>query len=90
VSPAASSDKPTGPFRKPRADVYTVLLTIALIALILGIVCLYFEMDMYNWKFKAGPSVSADPPTAIAMAEPCGPAAVGCSAVPENFQPLIL
>jgi len=58
VSPQKSS-KPGGPFRRPQADVYTVLLLLALLALILGIVCLYFEMDMYNFEIKGGPTVSA-------------------------------
>ena len=46
-----------GPYRKPRADIYTVLLAIALVALLLAIVCLYLEMDTYKWEFKGGPSV---------------------------------
>ena len=41
-----------GPYRKPRADVYTVMLIASLIAIILGIVCLYLEGEMYFWEFK--------------------------------------
>lgn len=46
-----------GPRRKPRADLYTVLLVIALIALLVGILFLYLEMDLYEFKLKGGPSV---------------------------------
>jgi hypothetical protein len=52
-----------------------VLLVIALIALLLGILCLYLEMDMYEWKIKGGPTVSADRPAAVAMASDQGPGA---------------
>ncbi len=62
-----TSEKPGGPYRKPRADVFTVLLVIALVALILGIVCLYAEMEAYQWKFDGGPTV-----TGIVPAEPAG------------------
>lgn len=67
MSPARSGRQPGGPYRKPRPDVYTVLLVLALICLLLGVFCLYFEMDMYEWKLKGGPSVRADPPTAVAV-----------------------
>ena len=68
MSPADSAKKPGGPYRKPRADVYTVLLILALIALLLGIVCLYAEMEMYEWKLKGGPRVRADRPEIIQLA----------------------
>lgn len=78
MSPASSSKKPGGPYRKPRADVYTVLLVFALIALLLGILCLYLEMDMYDWKIKGGPPVvSVVHPTAVAMASQQRPASRG-------------
>ena len=54
----SNSDAPKQ-YRKPRADVYTVLLVLALIAIILGILCLHFEMDIYDYKIKGGPSPSA-------------------------------
>ena len=51
-----SDDEPVAPrYRKPQADLYTVLLIIALLALILGIVCLYFINDMYDWKTDGAP-----------------------------------
>jgi hypothetical protein len=59
LSPADSSARKSGgPHRKPRADLYTVLLALALIAILLAILCLYFENKMYNWDYKGGPTVS--------------------------------
>ncbi len=51
------ASKPGGPYRRPRADVYTILLIIALIALLLGIICLYGEMSLYEFKMNGGPTV---------------------------------
>ena len=66
-SPADSSGKkPGGPYRKPRADLYTVLLALALIAILLGIVCLYFENKMYDWDYKDGPTASVPTPFTLA------------------------
>jgi len=47
----------TGVHRKPKADLYTVLLVIALVAIIIGIVFLYLEMQLYEFKFQGGPTV---------------------------------
>ena len=58
VSSPKSSSKHGGPYRKPRADIYTVLLIIALVALVIGILFLCLEMDLYNWEFKGGPSLA--------------------------------
>jgi len=58
VSSPGSSSKSPGPYRKPKADIYTVMLVIALVALVIGIVFLSLEMDFYNWEFKGGPRVS--------------------------------
>ena len=58
-STSPTPSKPGGPFRKPRADVFTVLLLISLVALILGIICLYFEMEAYQWEFKGGPIITS-------------------------------
>lgn len=52
MSSLASTTKPGGPYRKPRADVYTVLLVLAMIALVLGILCLYFEMQRFQFDFQ--------------------------------------
>lgn len=60
-------------FRKPRADIYTALLFIALVALILGSVAAYLEIKDYGEApFQGGPSVSigAGDVEGIAMARP--------------------
>ena len=49
-----SNNKSGGPYRKPRADVYTVLLILALIAILLGILLLYLEQKPYDFKFRGG------------------------------------
>ena len=45
-------------YRKPRADLYTALLAIALAALVLGCVMLYLELQFYEFKYQGAPSVS--------------------------------
>ncbi|MCR4415685.1 MAG: hypothetical protein NUV77_25005 [Thermoguttaceae bacterium] len=37
-----------GPYRKPRADLYTVMLLVAWLALLVGIALLYFETAEYG------------------------------------------
>jgi hypothetical protein len=39
--------------QKPRANVYTALLALSLVAIIVGCVCLAAELNAYNWDFKA-------------------------------------
>ena len=39
--------------QKPRANVYTALLALSLVAIIAGCVCLAAELNAYNWDFKA-------------------------------------
>jgi hypothetical protein len=51
----SSSKEPGGPYRKPRADFYTVALVLALIAIILAILCLWLLMGEYDKQFKGGP-----------------------------------
>ena len=51
-----NSAKPRASFRKPRADIYTVLLVLALVAILIGLTFLVLEMDMYSWDFKGGPT----------------------------------
>ena len=51
--------EPVGParqFRKPKADVYTMMLVASLIAVILAILCLYLEMKDYDFDFKSAPT----------------------------------
>jgi hypothetical protein len=51
-----SSDEPVQQFyRKPRADVFTVLLVIALLAIILATTVLWLVMQDYQYKLKDGP-----------------------------------
>lgn len=51
--------------KKPKADIYTALLFVALVALIIGIVMLVKEMDRYEWKFKADQALA---PVATSLA----------------------
>jgi hypothetical protein len=40
-------------YRKPRADLYTLMLAIALVAVLIGIIFLVFENQLdYEWKMK--------------------------------------
>lgn len=50
--------------QKQRANLYSVLLTISLLALIIACVVLYKEMQNYNMMYKVPPSetVSSVPP----------------------------
>lgn len=58
MSQPTLSNEPTPQFRKPRANVYTVLLLVALIALIIGCLCLWGVNAGLQWKWKGGPPVS--------------------------------
>jgi hypothetical protein len=40
--------------RKPTADLYTILLIFALVALLVGILYLHLEMNAYNYKTATG------------------------------------
>ena len=48
MSRTGSSSPSGGPYRKPRADLYTVLLVVALMALIAGTVFLFMEVKDYG------------------------------------------
>ncbi|MCL4191926.1 MAG: hypothetical protein KJZ87_09280 [Thermoguttaceae bacterium] len=66
-----SSTEPTF-YRKPRADMYTVLLAIALAALIAGCVLLWLDTSPYAPNYwSGGPSVSIEvvPPGAARVAD---------------------
>ena len=93
-STSPTRSKPGGPFRKPRADVFTMLLLISLVALILGIICLYAEMEAYQWEFKGGPTITsmaapAEPGLAAVWNEPRVPL-LGTSSAPLAEKPLLL
>ncbi len=62
MSPRKSNESlptpaPAGLHRKPRPDLYTVLLVIALVAVLLGILFLYLEMQRYEFKINGAPMV---------------------------------
>lgn len=62
-------------YRKPQADMYTVLLVIALIAVLIGILFLYLEMGTYQFEIQGGPAVgmlTSHQSTAIELATPVG------------------
>jgi hypothetical protein len=92
--PASSSPAPQ--YRKPRANLYTALLAIALVAVLLGILCLYLVLESYEWK--SGPSAMVAPPGAAAVAQalapqgtdlPGGTALASLGDVPGNSQPVV-
>jgi hypothetical protein len=45
-----------GPHRKPRADLYTILLVIALLAILVAIAFLWLELSAYKYESKGGPT----------------------------------
>lgn len=62
AAPAAASSKSrlrkaTPLYRKPTADLFTVMLVLSFIAVVVGIVFLWMEMNLYKYEFKGGPSV---------------------------------
>jgi hypothetical protein len=68
------SNQPGGPYRKPRVDLYTVLLALTLIAVIVGSVFLYLEMHLlYQNKMKEGRAPSPETNRALAAAWPAAP-----------------
>ena len=56
----AKPAEPAGPqeYRKPRADVFTMLLVVALLAIIIATVALWQVMAEYEYKIKGGPVVT--------------------------------
>ncbi len=81
LTSATPKSKSGGPHRKPRADVYTFMLIVALIAIIIAIVCLYFEMKRFDFDFKGAPK---PPPPATAAVAPGQPAATLVAALPQQ------
>ena len=37
---------------KPKANIYTALLVLSFVAIVVGCICLYAEMNAYDWKVK--------------------------------------
>jgi hypothetical protein len=50
--PPSSNDNPSSPtqYRKPKADLYTLMLVIALVAILVGILFLCLYNGVYEWK----------------------------------------
>ncbi len=73
-------------YRKPKADVYTLLLGIALVALIIACIFAYWEIGDYgDQPFSGAPSVAMPierPETLAMIILPVGVAARGESALP--------
>jgi hypothetical protein len=57
MSPRSNDDAPVGLYRKPRADLYTVMLVVALLALIVAAVFLYLEAAFFGPTPTGAPSV---------------------------------
>ena len=72
MSPPASNDAPMGSGAKPKSNIYTVLMAIALVFIILATVLLWLEMGMYEYKKDArrGPSSISGPAIELASAMP--------------------
>lgn len=66
---------PQGPaFQKPRADIYTVLLALAAVALILAMVCLYLEMQRFEFDLKPPAMEIPSATVGIGLSPPAFPA----------------
>jgi hypothetical protein len=37
---------------KPKANIYTALLALSFVAIVVACICLYAEMNAYDWKMK--------------------------------------
>ena len=60
--PASTANQPRGiVVQKPKADIYTALLGIALAAILLAILCLCLELSRYDWERKATASQPGAP-----------------------------
>jgi hypothetical protein len=66
-SPSTTEKAEPQVYRKPQADVYTVMLSIALIVIILATVVLWRGvMKDYNYEIKGGPNPVWHRPAALA------------------------
>jgi hypothetical protein len=67
-----SNDDDQGPqlYRKPRADVLTVLLVIAFLAILLATLALWQVMKDYDYKLKSNINVLRERPAASSMYSP--------------------
>jgi len=61
--------------QKQRASVYTMLLVIAFLEIVVGCLCLYLQMNTYQFKVKLPPNaLLSSTPAATAPAAPGAPA----------------
>ena len=51
TDPYSTTPAPVEP-KRPRFDVYTAMLLVALVALMIGVICLAVEMNRYDWQIK--------------------------------------
>ena len=61
--------------QKQRANVYTVLLVVALMEIVVGCLCLYLQMNTYQFKVKVPADAQV---TSVPMPPPACPAANAC------------
>jgi hypothetical protein len=64
VSIQNRSDSLGPPYRKPRANLYTALLALALLAIVIATLVLYLEMGLYEYKIKGRTSAFVRPAAA--------------------------
>ena len=62
----SSDEGPVGLYRKPRADLYTVLLLAAFLELVIGTVCLYLDTGDF------GPTPPGQPSVQTGFYDPAG------------------
>ena len=66
MSPASSTDKNRGVYvQKPKSDGYTVLLLLSAVAVLVGILFLYLEINSYS-SMSPGPMGMVGPPAGSA------------------------
>ncbi|MHB1037037.1 MAG: hypothetical protein ACYC35_13995 [Pirellulales bacterium] len=70
MSVLSSADQRKSFARKPKADVYTVMLLLSFLAILVGILFLYLEMKVYNFEVQLGSGrlASLDRPAATVAA----------------------
>jgi hypothetical protein len=78
-----------GPYRKPRADIYTLLLIISLLAIVIGCVFLFLETADYTDKppWSGGPSARLAPEDSAGRQPPAAAAlfAADRRSLPSSF-----
>jgi hypothetical protein len=73
--PRSSSKQ--GPVRKPKADIFTALLALALVALIAACVFLYFDIARYEASVAPVQPAPSPMKTMLAAATPINPSDTG-------------